>query len=523
MRAKVQTPVAGLFFTCLRVANMDIFNTACIACEVIYKTLESAVAFPAESRSLAARFKYDARILRHFCDYYDSNLNGQANLSAEDKALLEESTSYLATLLSRVEICKTKLTAQSRWSKEMSRLTWILRRNEFNELEAELYEWTRRLDLRLVALPERARTVMCLGAGDDDETKSFTPRFAARVRLERFATAAAAAKRAVWERLVAEEGALERPPESGGSQRFCLGTFEGNTVLVETRHAPLHAASDELALDTAWAGAGEFAAALNYLDSTISGLLKCSGFFYSPAPTPSFGHMYILPGEKQGSRSVTSFKDLLHERDARGKRKRLLFSLNQRLEFAKRLATAVLFVHAIGWVHKSIMSQNVLILGRNGRDPRMPGEEKKSQSTKWSLNSPYLVGFEIARSNEAETIPGASVRLPLAISVYKHPELQDDTHVRFDMAHDVYSLGVVLLELGIWSPLEERPELQGISEPRDIAKALFRVANEVEILMGKRYREIVQTCLSQEAEARTGSIKLISEVLEKLEDLAQGV
>ncbi|KAG7424398.1 hypothetical protein Forpi1262_v014434 [Fusarium oxysporum f. sp. raphani] len=273
----------------------------------------------------------------------------------------------------------------------------------------------------------------------------------------------------------------------------------------------------------AWAGAGEFAAALNYLDSTISGLLKCSGFFYSPAPTPSFGHMYILPGEKQGSRSVTSFKDLLHERDARGKRKRLLFSLNQRLEFAKRLATAVLFVHAIGWVHKSIMSQNVLILGRNGRDPRMPGEEKKSQSTKWSLNSPYLVGFEIARSNEAETIPGASVRLPLAISVYKHPELQDDTHVRFDMAHDVYSLGVVLLELGIWSPLEERPELQGISEPRDIAKALFRVANEVEILMGKRYREIVQTCLSQEAEARTGSIKLISEVLEKLEDLAQGV
>ena len=496
---------------------MDAFATAAIACEVIYKTLESSAAFPSESRSLAARFKYDARILRHFCDYFERYFEDKAGLNNEDRALLEESTSYLAVLLDRVEVCKLKLTAQGRWSKELNRFTWVLQRKEMKELETELYEWTKRLDLRLVALPERARTVMSVGA--EDEIKNFTPRLAARTRLERFAATAAVAKKAIWERLLMDEGRLEKLEDSGIARPYSLGVFEGHTVVLEFRSVPMQTACNEIVWKAAQASVGEFAAALNYLDSTVSGLLKCSGFFYSRDPAPAFGLIYRLPQERQANGVVTNFKDLLHSRYSMGRRQRLRYSLNQRLEFAKKLATAVLFVHAIGWVHKAIMSQNVLILGREAQ--RDDGETWRSPT--WSVSSPYLVGFEVARSDDAETIPGARSRMPLELSLYLHPSLQGESHVRFTMAHDVYSLGVVLLELGIWSPLEERPELHGDMAPGDIAETMFKLANETEILMGKRYREIVQACLSQGAEGTTSSIRPISEVLEKLEDLAQAV
>ncbi|EFQ96950.1 serine/threonine protein kinase [Nannizzia gypsea CBS 118893] len=510
---------------------MDIFNTAAVACEIIYKTLDASAAFPIESRSLAARFQYDARILHHFCEHFEKQLLKDKQLDAKDKALLEESTSYLTTLLNRVETCKNKLMAQGKWPKELNRLTWILRRSEVKELESELFEWTRRFDLRLVALPKDIRTVMDLDVErDDSNIRSFTPRLAARMRLERFTADAAAARMSVWKDLEVKETELTGFGRSDDTQRFALGTFRGSTVLVELRNIQQQNFCSEAAWTSSQASAGEFAAALNCLDSTVSGLLKCTGFFYSPIPAPSFVHMYLLPREKQISGAISSFKDLLKLRDAGGRRQKLLYTLNERLEFAKRLATAVMFVHGIGWVHKAITSQNVLLVGRR-RSASAGGQEdttcdrsrSSSATTKWSLSSPYLVGFEVARNNDSETIPSGPRRLPLARSLYLHPALQGDDHVRFNMAYDVYSLGVILLELGIWGPLEERPELKGIPGPEAVAEALYALANETEIFMGKRYREVVQTCLSQDAENETGSMKAISEILERLEDLAQGV
>jgi hypothetical protein len=511
---------------------MDAFSTAAIACEAIYKTLEAASAFPSDSRSLAARFKYDARILRHFCNYFEQHMSTEAGLSAEDQALLEESASYLGTLLSRVELCRAKLTSPSRWSKQANRLTWVLRRSEMKDLEAELYEWTRRLDLRLVALPERARTVMSVGA--EDEIKSFTPRLAARTRIERFTTTAAIAKKAIWERLLVNEDQVEKSPVSESSaphtnaRDFSLGTFEGGTVLLEFRRVPMQTARDGDLLEAAQSDIGEFAAALNRLDSTVSGLLNCCGFFYSPAPQPTFGLIYRLSHDRQRGDVVTNFKDLLRARDAKGRRQRLRYSLNQRLEFAKRLTTAVLFVHAIGWVHKAIMPHNILLLGRESASSSGNDGDKKDKGRRltWSVSSPYLVGFEVARSDDADTVPGArGAPLPLEVALYMHPSLQDTTsHVRCTMAHDIYSLGVVLLELGIWSPLEERPELQGACrDPPLVSETLFKLASETEVLMGKRYRDIVQACLSQGAEGSGSSLKQVSEVLEKLEDLVQSV
>jgi serine/threonine protein kinase len=263
---------------------------------------------------------------------------------------------------------------------------------------------------------------------------------------------------------------------------------------------------------------GEFAAALNYLDSSISGLLKCVGFFYEPALPPRFGLIYQLPINSPGG--FASFKDVIAARDSSGRRLKLKYSLNHRLEFAKKLAMAVFFVHSIGWVHKAIRPQNILLMRKQ---PEKEGGNEPT-SIRWALYSPYLVGFEVARSNDGDTNPGARSRTPLEVGLYMHPDLQEnELHVRCTMAHDVYSLGVVLLELGIWAPLEERPEIRREMTPAEEGVALLNLANETELLMGRRYREVVQFCLAQGHDGDSGGVRPISDILEKLEDLAQSV
>jgi hypothetical protein len=490
---------------------MDVFNTAATCCEIIWQILEASAAFSKESQSLAIRFKYDARILRHFCDYFEHARGLGTELNPQDAQLLQESILYLGPLLKRVELCKTKLEAQGRWAREFTRLTWVLRRNEMHDLEKELHEWTRRLDLKLVALPERARSVMFLG----DAQERMTPNVAVKARIERFAAKAAAAKKAVWEPLLVAPSQVQYTGYQ--TPNFSLGQFDGLPTILEFR---LHLGpAESYVLDDTTAELGELVAALNYLDSSVTGLLRCLGYFYDPVPLPRFGLIYQLPIGSHGD--FIPFKTLLSARDCEGRRSKLRYSLNQRLEFARKLATAVFFVHSLGWVHKAIRSQNILLFGRTSYRER---QSEKSASVHWSLESPALVGFEIARTSEGDTDPGRRCITALDVGAYIHPDLQPPlSHVRHTMGHDVYSVGVVLLELGIWSSIDTRPELRADMTPEEIGQTLRALARETELLMGRRYRQTVEWCLSQGQMGDAGSVKIISEVLEKLEDLAESV
>jgi hypothetical protein len=192
-----------------------------------------------------------------------------------------------------------------------------------------------------------------MSIGEEVEVQNFTPRLVARTKLERFAAKAATAKKAIWEQLIVDctEIQLTHPSQM---VPFSTSIFQGRTALLEFRACPLQIANDELGLKSHQAELGEFAATLNYLDSSISGLLKCIGCFYEPTLAPRFGLIYELPTNAGGK--FASFKDIVIARDDSGRRLKLKHSLNHRLEFAKKLATAVFFVHSIGWVHKAIWS-----------------------------------------------------------------------------------------------------------------------------------------------------------------------
>jgi hypothetical protein len=497
---------------------MEVFSTAVEACNIIYQILDASLAFPTESRSLAARFKYDARILQHFCDYFLQKEGLGRELSNDDFQLLSESTIYLGSLLKRVELCRTKLEAQTRWSKEVNRAAWLFRRNDLVELEKELYEWTKRLDLRLIALPEKMRTVMTLHESET-EAAAFVPRVAIQQKILQYARKAEDAKKRVWEGLMItdfERRVVLEPPIFGGYPLGCQ--VDGKAAVVEYKTCLEQVVHDERAFQKLQNEIGEFVAALNFLDSTTTGLLKSIGFFIDPAPPLRFGLLHALP-EGAGT-NLSSLRDVMKARDASGQRQRLIYTLNQRLDFARKLATALFFIHSTGWVHKAVRSANILLL-----QMAPTGRERTSSKSplRWALGSPYLIGFETARTDTGDTDAGSRLQAGLEIEIYQHPDRQGDYHIRYTMGHDIYSFGVVLLELGLWSPLEQRSDLTKEADPYARSDILKTLAKETELLMGRKFREIVQLCLNQGNEETSGNVQCIAEVLEKLEDLANSV
>jgi serine/threonine protein kinase len=111
-------------------------------------------------------------------------------------------------------------------------------------------------------------------------------------------------------------------------------------------------------------------------------------------------------------------------------------TLGERFKLAYTLAETVLNLHSVDWLHKSIRSENILL-------PR--------KDSKIIYSTPYLVGFEFSRvESERSTTERDDI---LERDIYRHPDRQGQPEDRFMVLHDIYSLGVTLLEIGIWRPV----------------------------------------------------------------------
>lgn len=66
--------------------------------------------------------------------------------------------------------------------------------------------------------------------------------------------------------------------------------------------------------------------------------------------------------------------------------------------------------------------------------------------TRLDLSEPWVLGFEFSRP-ETYFSNGQSDACPRR-DVYRHPDRQQDPSTVFTKIHDIYALGVVLLEIG---------------------------------------------------------------------------
>ncbi|KAL9600643.1 MAG: hypothetical protein Q9219_003076 [cf. Caloplaca sp. 3 TL-2023] len=171
--------------------------------------------------------------------------------------------------------------------------------------------------------------------------------------------------------------------------------------------------------------------------------------------------------------------------------------LGDRFELAKVLVSTVFEILNIGWLHKNIQPKNVLFWPKPGTKDR------------WELNKPYLVGFDISRPNQ----PGEMSEKPLSDpddDIYRHPSYRAQDSCSFFPSFDMYSLGIMLFEIGMWRTVgyqgarrsagSSRPNLETHkSDPNFIEKVVMDgPVMDLKRHMGAKYRDAVLACLGQE-------------------------
>ena len=237
-------------------------------------------------------------------------------------------------------------------------------------------------------------------------------------------------------------------------------------------------------------------------------ILDCIGYL-EDEENFHFGVAFSYP--KDGAdQTVLSLKDRMNQDRSKG----AVRDLDARLEVASVLTRTFWRLHVVGWLHKSFRSDNVLFF-------------ETSDVAEGRLAQPYVCGFDFSRQDSptelTENVPTvlASQSYDVEQSLYKHPDLDrrqpvvplpDDTddeiaakrvaalelarEFRYRKAYDIYSLGIVLLEIGLWYPITSMYKTSGVRTVVDFRPKLDSFVEELRYRVGRKYYIVVKKCLS---------------------------
>ncbi|RKK06313.1 hypothetical protein BFJ66_g17224 [Fusarium oxysporum f. sp. cepae] len=204
-------------------------------------------------------------------------------------------------------------------------------------------------------------------------------------------------------------------------------------------------------------------------------VLECMGYFEDDKPN-TFGIFYRLPKGADPNQSPVSLSEFLAMGSNHLDR---VPSLDARIHLAKCLVISLHEFHSSGWLHKQICSQNIVFFK----------SESSDKFNEDSLAHPYMVGFGISRPESDQW--GTETKGSKPISLHRHPGQDSDSSARY---HDIYSLGLVLLEIAQWRSLQDISDEEAIA-PASFHNQILSVARTIDIEVGKTYCDVVQTML----------------------------
>jgi serine/threonine protein kinase len=220
------------------------------------------------------------------------------------------------------------------------------------------------------------------------------------------------------------------------------------------------------------------------IEERIFPVLKCKGYYHD-VPYPQFGIVYQLPSLAR-STDPMNLVQIISQTQSRTRQP----SLTKKFNLAFSLVSHVLDFHLGGWLHKNICSFNIICF------------PEVFDNLAQSLCSPYFIGFNHCRLNNenAFTVPSG---LELE---YQHPTYLENTRrslsdpenraPRFQQEFDYYSVGLVLMEIAFWRPLNEiTQKIRG--EPEKLVADLLETHIPlVKTYMGDSYGDAVRFCLT---------------------------
>lgn len=212
------------------------------------------------------------------------------------------------------------------------------------------------------------------------------------------------------------------------------------------------------------------------------GHLRLLGFTVDPN-TPRCGIIYGLPSSHD-SESLQQQRTLGDVISNANNSESAQPALEDRFRLAYNLALSVMGYFSQGETHQYINSANIILAGSKVQANRSsPSKE---------LRSPYLLQScqdFVSRLQEEE---------PFAATIYRHPE--HDIHAAETVpAFDIYSLGLLLLEVGLWIPLTKlwKPKY---TRAIFMERVLHVYSPKLSSKCGTKYMRVVQRCLRAPAE-----------------------
>jgi serine/threonine protein kinase len=214
--------------------------------------------------------------------------------------------------------------------------------------------------------------------------------------------------------------------------------------------------------------------------------LNCSGFYHDISK-PAFGLVFPFP-EVYRAPNCTLSPLTLQEfiENSQNVPNRPL--LGHRFELARQLSASVLEFHTVGWLHKCLSSFSVMLF--------YPADSKAFVQD--CIQNPFIIGFSHSRPDE----PNAYTKGPKGNEreEYQHPDYVERKS-SFSVRFDYYSLGIILLEIGLWMSVITMRQRWKSSTTRKLRKEL--IDRRVPLLghsMGESYCRAVIFCLSEDTD-----------------------
>lgn len=173
--------------------------------------------------------------------------------------------------------------------------------------------------------------------------------------------------------------------------------------------------------------------------------LHCLGFFEDG---DCFVFVYAYPTGSPSSTGIShptskpqpvSLLDLLCDPTIRP-------SVTARLNLALNISHTLLTFHTAGWLHKDIRSENILFFPSSS-----PSE---NTSTAKLMERPYLTGFAFARFDSPSEMSEQPSPDPQS-DIYRHYQALGVGSKPYSKYMDLYSLGLIMLEISEWRPLKD--------------------------------------------------------------------
>lgn len=127
--------------------------------------------------------------------------------------------------------------------------------------------------------------------------------------------------------------------------------------------------------------------------------------------------------------------------------------LEQRLALASALCTTFSELYLSGWLHKGVRSENILFPAA-GAILQPPPYAYSPGEMRAILSSPLVCGFDYSRhESEWATIDKARMSGDVGAAIHRHPNYQGEAAEGYKVQYDIYSVGLILVEIALWVPL----------------------------------------------------------------------